>query len=159
MSNEQKPVGSGSEMPSRERRERDEKDEKERHEEQEKHEEKEEKDQGWRRDPLSGVLWAFFLILAGVILLAESQGFITWDQFGGLWNLFFAAAGLFMLAEVVLRLLLPAYRRPILGQLIGGIVLLVMGVGGMIGFQFTWSVVLIGIGLAILLGGLLGGRV
>ena len=55
--------------------------------------------------------------------------------------------------------LLPAYRRPIIGQLIGGIVLLVMGVGGMIGFQFTWSVVLIGIGLAILLGGLLGGRI
>ena len=158
MSEEQKPVESGGEMPSRERHGQGEKDEKERREEQEKHSEKEEKDQGWQRDPLGGLLLAFFLILAGVILLAESLGYITWDQFGGLWNLFFIAAGLFLLIEVVLRLLLPACRRPILGQLIGGIVLLVMGVGGMIGFEFTWPVALIGLGLVILLGGLLGGR-
>jgi len=157
MSEERKPVEGGSETPSHERHERDEKDEKERREEHEKHDEKEEKEQ--QRDPLSSLLLAFFLILAGLILLAESLGFITWDQFGGLWNLFFIGAGLFLLAEVVLRLLLPAYRRPILGQLIGGIVLLVMGVGGMIGFQFTGPVILIGIGLAILLGGLLGGRI
>jgi hypothetical protein len=150
MSDQEKQVASGSEMPPRER---DEKEEKDRHE----HQEKEEKEQ--HRDPLSSVMGAFILILAGVILLAESQGWVTWDQFGGLWNLFFVGIGLVMLLEAVLRLMLPAYRRPILGQVIGGIILLAIGLGGVTGFQLTGPVILIGIGLAILIGGLFRGRV
>jgi hypothetical protein len=153
MSDQEKQVASGSQVPPGERHERDEKEEKERHG----HEEKQEKEQP--RDPLSSVLWALFLIIAGVILLAESQGWITWDQFGGLWNLFFFGIGVLLLLEAVLRLMLPAYRRPILGQVIAGIVLLAIGLGGMTGFQLTGPVILIGIGLAILLGGLFRGRV
>jgi len=156
MSDEEKRV-EGGEIPPVERRERDEKDEKERREEQEKHDEKEEKEQG--RDPLGRIMGALFLIIAGVILLAQSQGWVTWEQFGGLWNLFFVAIGLVLLLEALLRLLLPAYRRPILGQVIGGLILLAIGLGGMTGFQLTGPVILIGIGLAILIGGLFRGRV
>jgi len=159
MSDQEKRVESGSEVPSREpaRHERDEKEEKERREEQEKHGEKEEKEQ--QRDPLGNITGALFLIIAGVILLAESQGWVTWDQFGGLWNLFFVAIGAVMLLGAALRLMLPAYRRPILGQVIGGLVLLAIGLGGITGFQLTGPVILIGIGLAILVGGLFRGRV
>lgn len=159
MSDQETQVGSGGESSSREpgRYGRDEKEEKDRREQREKRDEKEEKEQ--RRDPLSSVIWALFLISAGVILLAESQRWITWDQFGGLWNLFFIVAGLLLLFEVVLRLLLPAFRRPILGQLIGGIALLTIGIGGMTEFELTGPIILIGIGLAILLGGLFRGRV
>lgn len=132
----------------------DEKEEKE----EEKRGEKEEKGGGWGRDPVSGVLWALFLIAVGLLLLAESQGFITWEQFGGVWNLIFLAAGLVLLIEVVIRLLVPAYRRPVLGTLVGGIVLTAIGLGGIIGFSLTLPIVLIGIGLAILLGGLFRGR-
>lgn len=153
MSDQEKPVPSGSEVPPPARRERDEKDEKGRHE----HDEKHEKDQP--RDPLSSIMWALFLIIAGVVLLLESQGRITWDQFGGLWNLFFVGLGLLLLIEAALRLILPAYRRPILGMVIGGIILLAIGFSGMTGFALTGPVILIGIGLAILLGGLFRGRV
>jgi hypothetical protein len=153
VSQEQKQAEGTPEPRESYRRERDEKDEKDRHE----HEEKEEK--GQRRDPLSSVLGALGLIMAGVILLAESQGLITWDQFGGLWNLFFMGIGLLLLLGVALRLILPAYRRPILGDLIAGFVLLAIGWGGMAGFQLTGPIILIGIGLAILLGALVRGRV
>ncbi len=156
MSDQEKPVESGSQVPPP-APQRDEKDEKERREEQEKHNEKEEKEQ--RNDPLSNITGALVLIFAGVILLAQSQGWVTWDQFGGLWNVFFVALGAAILLEAVLRLLLPAYRRPILGQVIGGLVLLAIGLGGMTGFQLTGPVILIGIGLAILVGGLFRGRV
>jgi len=156
MSDQEKPVTGGSEIPPRERRERDEKEEKERREEQEKHNEKEEKEQ--QRDPLSGITGALILILIGVILLAESQGWVNWEQFGGLWNLFFVGVGLLLLFEAVLRLLLPAYRRPILGQVIGGVILLAIGLGGVTGLQLTGPIILIGLGLAILLGGLFRGR-
>ena len=158
MTDEQRHEGS-TDTPTEVRpRNRDEKEEKDRHEEQEKHSEKEEKSTGWQRDPLGGVMWALFLIVAGVILLAETQGFITWDQFGGFWNLLFIALGTFMLAEVVLRLLLPAYRRPVAGQLVGGIVLLILGLGGVIGFEFSGAIILIALGVAILVGGLTRGR-
>jgi hypothetical protein len=103
-------------------------------------------------------LWAFFLIAVGVILLAQSQGWISWDQFGGIWNLFFIAAGLVMLLEVVLRLLLPAYRRPVMGTLIGGIILLAIGLGGFTGWRLMPGAALIAVGVAILLGGLFRGR-
>ncbi|MGC8787282.1 MAG: hypothetical protein ACP5Q1_07650 [Anaerolineae bacterium] len=152
MANEEMPGGQWQE--SRCERRYDEKEEKE----EEKRDEKEEKGGGWGQDPVSGVLWALFLIAVGLILLAESQGFITWEQFGGVWNLIFLAAGLVLLSEVVIRLLIPAYRRPVLGTLIGGIVLIAVGLGGIIGFSLTLPVILIGIGLAILLGGLFRGR-
>ena len=154
MTEQQQQVASGSEMPPPAGQVRDEKDEKDRREQNEKHE-KQEKDQ---RDPLSNVVGAFFLIFAGVILLAQSQGWVTWDQFGGLWNLFFVGLGLAILLEAALRLMLPAYRRPILGQVIAGVVLLAIGFGGMTGFQLTGPIILIGIGVAILLGGLFRGR-
>lgn len=155
MSEEQQQVEGTVEPRQRYRREHDEKDEKDRREEDEKREEKEEKDRP--RDPLSSILWALFLIGAGVVLLAQSQGLITWDQFGGLWNLFFIGLGLLLLLEVALRLLLPAYRRPVFGQLIGGLVLLAIGLGGMVGFRFTGPLILIGVGAAILLGALVRG--
>ncbi|MGQ9494451.1 MAG: hypothetical protein ACUVR2_11960 [Anaerolineae bacterium] len=149
MSNEE--LGGRPQWENRRARRYDEKEE-------EKRGEKEEKGGGWGRDPVSGVLWALFLIAVGVILLAESQGFITWEQFGGVWNLIFLAAGLMLLVEAVVRLLIPAYRRPVLGTLIGGIVLIAIGLGGITGFNLTFPLILIGIGLAILLGGLLRGR-
>ena len=97
-------------------RQYDEKEEKSRHEEQEKHDEKEEKDVD-QQDALSRMMFALFLIVAGVVLLAETQQLISWDQFGGLWNLFFLAVGVFSLLEAVLRLLLPTYRRPVAGRI------------------------------------------
>jgi hypothetical protein len=152
MSDQEKQVPSGSEVPPPPQ-ERDEKEEKDRRE----HAEKQEKEQP--RDPLSSIMWALFLIIAGLVLLAQSLGWVTWDQFGGLWNLFFIGIGLLLLLEAALRLILPAYRRPILGQVIGGVILLAIGFSGMTGFELTGPIILIGIGLAILLGGLFRGRV
>jgi hypothetical protein len=153
VSQEQKQADGAPEPREYYRRERYEKDEKDRRE----HTEKDEKEQ--RRDPLSNIVGALFLILVGVILLLQTQGWVTWDQFGGLWNLFFVGAGLILLLEAALRLMLPAYRRPILGQVVGGVILLAIGLGGITGLELTGPIILIGIGLAILLGGLFRGRV
>jgi cation transport ATPase len=152
VSQEEKRVEGTPEPRQPYRGEKEEKDEKDRRE----RVEKQEKEQ--RRDPLSNVMGALFLIMLGVILLIQAQGWITWSEFGGLWNLFFIGAGLLLLLEAALRLMLPAYRRPILGQIVGGMVLLAIGLGGMTRFELTGPIILIGIGLAILLGGLFRGR-
>ena len=146
------------ETSDRERRpSRQEKDEKE--EQDEKEQEKEEKGPGWGRDPLGGIIWALILIVAGLIFLAQSTlGLFEWDQFGGVWNVIFIAVGLILLFEVVVRLLVPAFRRPVSGTLVFAFIMLAIGLSGIIGWSVTWPVFLIAIGVAILIGGLLRGR-
>lgn len=139
-----------------------------------KHEEKSAEEK-WRRDPLSAVVWALILIWAGVVLLAANLGFLdsinAFLREAGLrtpelpislpfmnlsaWSLVFLGAGVLLLAEVVVRLLFPAYRRPILGTAILAIIFLGMGLGT---WGLIWPLVLIVVGIAIVLGGLFRGK-
>lgn len=118
----------------------------------------EEKGQGWGRDPLGGVVWALILISVGMVFLAQTLGYIEWDQFGGIWNLIFIAIGCVLLFEVLVRLLVPAYRRPVLGTLIGACIMLAIGLGGILGSMSVLAVGLIAIGVVVLLSGLFRGR-
>ena len=158
MTEEQHQGDSAGMPPQTDGRQYDEKEEKGRREEQEKHDEKEEKSTS-RQDALSNMMFAIFLIVAGLVLLAQTQGWITWDQFGGFWNLIFLAIGVFNLLEAVRRLLLPTYRRPVGGQIVTGIIFLILGLGGIIGMEFSGAIILIVLGVAILIGGLARGRV
>jgi hypothetical protein len=130
-------------------------------EKQEKQDEKDEKsrDEKWRRDPLGAMVWAGILIWVGLVLLAESLGFLP-DGIE-VWSLFFLGAGVLILLEVLIRLLVPSYRRPVLGSIILAIVFL--GIGGSAIFErlqsgVLWALVIIGVGVLLLLRGLTGRR-
>lgn len=138
-------------------RQYDEKDEKNQREEQEKRDEKEEKDVS-HQDALSRMMFALFLIAAGLVLLVQTQNPAILEPFEGLWNLFFLGIGAFSLLEALLRLLLPTYRRPVGGKIVTGIIFLALGLGGIIGIEFSGAIILIVLGVAILIGGLLRGR-
>jgi hypothetical protein len=128
----------------------------EKEEKQEKEEEKEEKanwDEKWRRDPLGAAGWAAILIWAGLALLAENMGLLTRFERLEAWALIFIGAGLIVLLGVVIRLVVPEYRRPVTGNLILGVILLAIGLGDLIGAGLIWPLVLIAIGAAILLRG------
>ncbi len=126
-------------------------------------EEKEEKggrgetwDEKWRRDPVEAIIWALIFIWAGCVWLADSTGLLT-DILGRdveAWSVGFIGAGLIVLLGVVLRLVVPAYRRPVIGSLIFGIILLGVGLGELTNWVVIGALVLIGIGASILLGGL-----
>ncbi len=150
--------------------ERSEKNEKDLQKQEEKTEEKS-VDEKWRRDPLGSAVWALILIWAGAVLLASNigwldtvNGFLAQIQFQfaespiaipdlqlSAWSLIFLGAGVLLLAEVVVRLLFPAYRRPVLGTAILAVVFLGIGIGS---WGMIWPLVLIIIGLALLIGGL-----
>jgi hypothetical protein len=127
-------------------------------------EEKEEKGRGdswdekWRRDPIAAAGWAVIFIWAGLVLLAENMGLLIRFERLETWSIIFIGAGLIVLLGVVVRLLVPAYRRPVTGSLIFGVILLGIGLGEVVGWVVIGPLVLIAIGVGVLLRGLLGGR-
>ena len=128
-------------------------------------EEKDEKGRGegweekWRLEPVDAASWAAIFIWAGLVLLAENMGF--WANLSPrleAWSIGFIGAGVIVLLGVLVRLLVPAYRRPVTGSLIFGVILLAIGLGDLIGADVVWPLVLIAIGAGILLRGLLWRR-
>jgi len=127
----------------------------------EKQDEKEEGswDEKWRRDPLSAVAWALILIWAGIVLLAVNLKLFGAFSWGDAWQVFFLGAGLILLLEVVLRLLVPAYRQPVTGTIILAVIFLAIGLGGILRHRINiwpvvFAVVLIAVGAYALLSGL-----
>jgi len=125
----------------------------------EKEGEKDEKswDEKWRRDPLSGAVWAAILIWAGVALLAENMGLLVRFEWLDAWGLILVGAGMIVLLEVVVRLLVPSYRRSVGGTLIFAVILVGMGLGNLFGWDVIWPLILIAIGVSILLRGFIRG--
>lgn len=116
----------------------------------------------YRRDPLGTLIWAVILIWAGLVWLASNFGFL--DSFSNLfsdlpidlpfatevWALIFLGAGVILLIEVLIRLTVPDYRRPILGTFILAVVFFGIGLGN---WGLIWPLVLIVVGASILLRG------
>jgi hypothetical protein len=133
-------------------------------EEEKEHEKEEEKSMGawgyekWHRDPLGGTVWAAILIWAGLVLLAGNMGYLANQRVLGYrleaWPVILIGAGMIILLEVVVRLLIPSYRRPVGGTFIFAIILLGLGLGNLVSMAVVWPLVLIAIGLSILLRGL-----
>ena len=117
----------------------------------------------YRRDPLGTLVWAVILIWAGVVWLANNFGFL--DRMRGrladlpvdlpfgaeVWTIFFAGAGVILLIEVVIRLVVPEYRRPIMGTVILAIVFFGLALGS---WNLIWPLILIVAGASILLRGI-----
>jgi hypothetical protein len=138
-----------------------EKEEKE-HEKEEKEYEKQggasgEKDweEKWRTDPVRAAGWAAILIWVGVALLLENLG--TWRQLGlpgDAWPMILLGAGIIVLGQVVVRLTVAEYRRPITGSLIIGLLLVAAGLGELVNVDITGPLILIAIGLILLFSGI-----
>jgi len=110
-------------------------------------------DEKWRRDPLGSLIWALILIWAGVALLLSNMGLVSVPGLE-VWELIFIGAGVLILIEVLVRLLMPAYRKPVGGSLILAIIFLGIGLQGFVTSNLVWAVALILIGVYILLRGL-----
>ena len=117
----------------------------------------------YRRDPLGTLIWAVILIWAGVVWLANNFGYLEriripfgpdwdWDMpfTSDVWALFFAGAGVILLIEVLIRLTVPDYRRPIMGTFVLAVVFFGIGLGS---WELIWPLVLIVVGASILLRG------
>jgi hypothetical protein len=128
------------------------------------HEKEEEKTRGawgfekWRRDRVSALVWAAVLIWVGVALLLDNLGFLKRFEMleGG--ALALIGAGVILLLAVAFRMLVPSYRRPVLGTFFLALVFLGFGLGNWLGAGVTWAVILIVFGAFVLVRGVFVSR-
>ena len=108
-------------------------------------------DEKWRRDPVEAAVWAFVLIWAGIVWLLSNPGTLE-SIFGEKvewWAVGFLGAGLIVLLGVGARLVVPAWRRPVIGSLILGLIFIGIALGQITGgWVVVGPLVLIGIGIA-----------
>ena len=125
-----------------------------------------EKDEKNRSDPLSNAVWGAIIIWAGLVLLADNMGILSNFAFPGVvvpgvfpfrlqtWGLIFTGAAVIVFLEVAVRLLVPNYRRHVIGTIILGFVFLGIGLGNLISWGVIWALVLIAVGVLVLLRGI-----
>lgn len=107
----------------------------------------------WARDRLSGFVWGSIVVWAGLVfLMANLNAAFLGIRWENTWSWILLGAGVVLLVGVVLRQILPDYRRPVGGTLILAVVLLAIGLGGIIDIETTWPLILIAVGLATLIG-------
>jgi uncharacterized membrane protein len=140
-------------------------DEKELEKQEEKSADEKKYDEKYRRDPLGSIIWALILIWVGLVLLAQNLGYLEqWGirlKFADLpfevpfvgdsWSLIFLGIAVIVFIEIIIRLLIPDYRRPLMGSVIFLIVCIGLAFGS---WEFIWPLILIAVGASILLRGL-----
>ncbi len=109
---------------------------------------------------LDALIWAAALIWTGAVLLAANLGYLeglsfqafdlSWDlPFSReAWSLVFVGAGLIVGIDILIRVLVPRYRRNVLGYVILAIVLISLGLGRT---ELVWPLILLVVGGALLL--------
>ena len=102
----------------------------------------------WRRDPISGVVTGLIVLALGVLLTLAARDVISWDDW---WKYFLIGIGVVFLIEVLIRRLKPAYRRPVFGRFVAGLVLICVGAAFVGGFGNWWPLIIVAVAVAILL--------
>ncbi|MBN1190625.1 MAG: hypothetical protein JXA46_12800 [Dehalococcoidales bacterium] len=125
---------------------RNEKEEEKREKEDEKRNEKQ-MDEKFRRDPVRGIMLALILIWGGVVAFLETSHTVKADWWEA-WSIFLAGTGVILLLKALYRLR-PEHRRSAGGTVIIGIILLFVGLGDIIGWEYSWPIILIAVGLVI----------
>jgi len=117
-------------------------------------------DEKWEHDRLRMISIAAIFIWGGLVALAGTLNLFSykWDEHG--WAVFLLGTGVILIAKVIIRVLVPEYRRAIGGSLIIGFVLLAVGISDMTGWNwnYIWPIILVAIGLSILIRGVLRRR-
>jgi hypothetical protein len=124
-----------------------EKEEEKREKEDEKRSEKQ-MDEKFRRDPVRGIMLAIILIWGGVVAFIDTSS-ISKPEWWDWWSIFLAGTGVILLLKALYRLR-PEYRRPIGGTVVFGVILLCIGLGDIVGWEYSWPIILIAIGLIII---------
>jgi hypothetical protein len=117
-------------------------------------------DEKWERDRLRMISIAAIFIWGGLVALAGTLNLFNYNWEGHGWAVFLLGTGVILIGKVIIRALVPEYRRAIGGSLIIGFILLAVGISDLTGWSwdYIWPIILVAIGLSILLRGVLRRR-
>jgi asparagine N-glycosylation enzyme membrane subunit Stt3 len=99
-----------------------------------------------------GIGGGVFLILLGTLLFLASQGILSWDKW---WQFLIIGIGIILLVDSLIRYQKESAPDVRIGRLIAAIILIGAGVAFLLGNVVWWPLVIILIGVAIVVGGLL----
>lgn len=118
-------------------------------------------------DTVGSIAWAFILIWAGFIFLAENMGWLAnitlpltalpegWEITGlGTWTLILLGAGVITLLAGIVKMFLPRQRHVMSGTFFFAALFLGFGFANIYGWANVWPIVLIAMGLTALAGAL-----
>jgi len=100
------------------------------------------------------VVFAGALILAGLVLLANTMGLLPRIAGVSEWNWIALGVGVLLLGEWFMRAVSGDYPHHSKGNLIMAGVLIAIGLSGLFDERFTWPLILIGVGVLALFGAL-----
>jgi hypothetical protein len=95
-----------------------------------------------------GLFFGLLLIVVGVLLYANSMGWLT----GEWWWYILIGIGAIMIIEALVRFALSKYRWGAYGRLVFGLLLMLIGLAFLLGWNQWWPLILVAIGVAIVLG-------
>jgi hypothetical protein len=104
-----------------------------------------------RNRPFHGLFGGLALILIGVLFLANQLSWISGDTW---WKWLLIGLGAIMMTSWLVLNRKPEYRHWGRGRFIWGMALVVLGILFLAGFSQWWPIVLIGAGVAMILGGI-----
>jgi len=100
-----------------------------------------------RRREVPGLFAGLVLILLGVLLLFQTQGWFTWNDW---WKYLLLGLGVIFIIDALVRLARPSPRPRWGGRLVVGLVLLLVGLIFVAGFGQWWPLILVVIGVGVI---------
>ena len=113
-----------------------EKDEKGRPAERERHDEKGEK---YRRDPFSAIFLGLIILMIAALWFLRGEGILVSGEW---WQWVMVGVGSILIIDRLIRYPSPVHRRPMLGRIIFGIILIGIGIAFIYGVETWWPLIL-----------------
>lgn len=104
------------------------------------------KKQSQVRDPFPNIFVGLVLIWIGVLWFLRAEQILVSGEW---WQWYLIGLGIIFILERLIRYFLPAYRRPALGRIFFGMILIAIGASFMLGIKSWWPLVIAILGLAI----------
>lgn len=101
----------------------------------------------FRKDPFAAIFLGLIAILAGTIFFLATRGYIEWDDW---WAYFLLGLGAILIIEALARHAVPAYRRPLFGRVIVGLVLVSIGASSIYELREWWPLLIVIVGILLL---------
>ena len=117
------------------------------------HEEKhaEEKGGKYRRDPFSAIFVGLIIVWAGALWFLRAQEIIV---SGAWWQWFLIGLGGIFILDRLIRYASPVHRRPMLGRIFVGLILICIGVSLIYGVETWWPLIVVIVGATFIVYGI-----